>query len=107
MQNSLFVLDPQKKSLALLEQATMTTEGFHEPRDLETWLSSLGPDTQMLGRKILWVSRQDRTTDDQRSDLIGIADDGDLVVAELKRTARRLCDYASSFLRGCIRLQDT
>jgi hypothetical protein len=85
MQNSLFVLDPQKKSLALLHQASMATEGFQEPRDLESWLSSLGPDTRMFGRKILWVSRQDRTTDEQRSDLIGIADDGDLVVAELKR----------------------
>src|SRR5271155_4419320 len=92
MQNSLFVLDPQNKSLALLDQASMTDEGFHEPRDLEAWLSSLGPDTQMFGRKILWISRQDRTTDDQRSDLIGIADDGDLVVAELKRG--QLTDYA-------------
>jgi len=85
MQNTLFILDPQKKSLALLNQASMTSEGFQEPKDLETWLSSLGPDTKTFGRKVLWISRQDRTTDDQRSDLIGIADDGDLVLAELKR----------------------
>lgn len=63
----------------------MTSEQFQEPRDLEAWLASLGSDTKMFGRKILWISRQDWTTDDQRSDLIGIADDGDLVVAELKR----------------------
>lgn len=63
----------------------MSDENFQEPRDLEAWLASLGPETQVFDRRILWISRQDRTTDEQRSDLIGIANDGDLVIGELKR----------------------
>jgi hypothetical protein len=39
----------------------------------------------LFARNILWLARQDWPTDDQRSDIIGLSNEGDLVVAELKR----------------------
>ena len=47
-----------------------------ETSDLETWLASA--DARLFGRKVLWIARQDRASDEQRSDLIGVDQTGDL-----------------------------
>jgi hypothetical protein len=79
----IYLLDGTAKTLSLLDRKSMSELGFHEPSDLETWLASCKD--QLFSRKILWLARQDRPTDDQRSDIIGLSDEGDLVIAELKR----------------------
>jgi hypothetical protein len=56
---------------------------FSESNDLEVWLSSCSE--RLFGREILWIARQDRTSHDQRSDIIGVAKNGDLLITELKR----------------------
>lgn len=61
----------------------MSDLGLTEPGNLEKWLASSGE--RLFGRKVLWIARQDRAVDEKRSDLIGIDDHGNLVVAELKR----------------------
>lgn len=61
----------------------MSDLGLTEPANLEKWLASTGE--RLFDRKVLWIARQDRAADDKRSDLIGIDDHGNLVVAELKR----------------------
>ncbi len=83
MSTQIYLLDGTAKTLSLLDRKWMSDLGFHEPSDLETWLASCKD--QLFSRKILWLARQDWPTDDQRSDIIGLSDNGDLVIAELKR----------------------
>ena len=83
MSTQIYLLDGTAKTLSLLDRKWMSELGFHEPSDLETWLASCKD--QLFSRKILWLARQDRPTDDQRSDIIGLSDKGELVIAELKR----------------------
>jgi hypothetical protein len=83
MSTQAYLLDGKGKTLSLIDRKSMSELGFSEPGDLETWLASCKD--QLFARKILWLARQDWPTDDQRSDIIGLSDNGDLVVAELKR----------------------
>lgn len=85
MATSIFFLNTEGKSLRPLAQRTMEDLGLTETRDLETWLASCDESAQLFRRKILWLARQDRVSDDQRTDLVGVADNGDLIIAELKR----------------------
>jgi hypothetical protein len=77
-----FKIDKDSKKLAILPELTLAAIGAKETADLETWLESAG-DTA-LGRRILWIARQDQATHQDRSDLVGVDDGGSLVVAELK-----------------------
>ena len=54
-----------------------------EPYDLELWLASAGDG--LFDRQVLWIARQDRPSDEQRSDLIGVDRLGNILIVELKR----------------------
>lgn len=83
MSTQVFELNLQDKSLEGLPKKSMTGLGVTEPYDLEAWLASGGPG--LFDREVLWIARQDRPSDDQRSDLVGVDNEGNLLVAELKR----------------------
>lgn len=83
MSAQIYSLDTENKTIKQMHKAPVAELGFYEVRDVETWLASSGH--YLFGRPILWVARQDVGADDQRSDLVGIADNGDLVIVELKR----------------------
>lgn len=79
----LFRIDTTNKALHRIDSTRLSAHGFTEPKDLEAWV--LNPDYRVFGSEILWIFRQDSPTAEQRSDLIGVDEDGDLVVCELKR----------------------
>jgi hypothetical protein len=83
MSVDLFRLDTAAKRLQRIPALPMSDLGLNEPYDLETWLASR-PE-RLFARKILWVARQDRLSVEQRSDLVGIDGEGNLLIAELKR----------------------
>lgn len=83
MSSSVFSLDVQSKRLTALQRRRMADLGLNEPYDLEAWLSSANDG--LFGRRVLWLARQDRASDEQRSDLIGVDQLGNLLVTELKR----------------------
>lgn len=78
----LFKVDRSSKSISPIKQTDLASQGFLETRHLEEWFAS---STDILGRKLLWIARQDSTSDADRSDLIGIDKDSELLVVELKR----------------------
>ena len=79
----IYGLDAKEGRLVLQKKRTMTECGFTEPHDLEVWLASA--QESLFGRRILWIARQDRPATEYRSDLVGIDENGDLLVVELKR----------------------
>jgi hypothetical protein len=83
MSSTVFSLDLAKKALAPLQRRSMAELGLTEPYDLEAWLSSSSDG--LFDRKILWLARQDRPSEEQRSDLIGIDQLGNVLITELKR----------------------
>ena len=83
MGTTLFNLNITGRSLAPLTKKTLAELGLTEPGDLETWLASANE--SLFGRRVIWISRQDRASEEQRSDLLGIDEEGDLLVTELKR----------------------
>jgi hypothetical protein len=78
----LFRLNPTAKTLQRVSVLPMDSLKFSEANDLEVWLSSCND--RLFGREILWIARQDRASHDQRSDIIGVAKNGDLLITELK-----------------------
>jgi hypothetical protein len=79
-----FRVSDDSKSLAKLQRSPLADLGFTEPGHLETWLASAGE--EIFGRRrVLWIARQDRPTDEHRSDLVGIDELGNLLLVELKR----------------------
>ncbi len=78
----LFRIDSESKKVSALEQTDLVSQGFLETKDLEEWLVSSG---NILGRRLLWIARQDRASDEDRSDLLAIDNDAELLVVELKR----------------------
>ena len=83
MSSQVYRLNPADSSLSLLNSKPMSELGYYEVGDLETWLASCKH--QLFSRNVLWIMRQDWAADNQRSDLVGISDKGDLIIAELKR----------------------
>jgi hypothetical protein len=68
--------------LTLVPRADVFQAGLKETADLESWIKDAD---RIFGRKrVLWISRQERTASDERADLIGI-DGNELLVVELKR----------------------
>lgn len=83
MTAALFAVKMSTKSLEPLPRKRLDELGLSEPQDLEAWLASAGQG--LFDRDILWIARQDRPDSSQRSDLIGVDAEGDLLIAELKR----------------------
>lgn len=83
MATALFRLDTLNKGLAPLNATTMQEAGLTEPGDLEAWLATAPKG--LFGRNVLWLARQDWAASDGRSDLLGVDEDGDLLISELKR----------------------
>lgn len=83
MNASFFKLELDKKQLRRIPTEAMSSLGLNEPFDLEAWLASAKE--LLFGRSVLWICRQDSPTADQRSDLVGLNTEGDLIIAELKR----------------------
>lgn len=83
MSSAIFSLDLTGKTLVRLQRKSMTELGLTEPRDLEAWLASAGDG--LFGRNVIWIARQDRPSEEQRSDLIGVDQLGNVLVTELKR----------------------
>lgn len=79
----LFRINSDKKKLEKIPSTTLSSHGFTEPKDLESWIAE--NDAEIFGARILWISRQDYPTPDQRSDLIGVDEAGELVICELKQ----------------------
>ncbi len=83
MNSTIFALDVQRKRLTRLQPKSLVDVGLSEPYDLEAWLASASEG--LFDRNILWLARQDRPSGEQRSDLVGVDERGNLVIAELKR----------------------
>jgi len=83
MSSIVFSLDNEKKSLSPLQRRRIAEIGMTEPRDLEAWLSSVRGD--LFDRSVFWIARQDRPSEEQRSDLVGLDRKGNLLITELKR----------------------
>lgn len=81
---TLYSVDDQEKTLTPLLAKRLADMGLTEPRDLEGWLANSGTGL-LFGRRALWLARQDHPSDEQRSDLVGLDANGDLLVVELKR----------------------
>jgi hypothetical protein len=81
--STIFTLDVNERRLTRLQRMSMTELGLKEPRDLEAWLASAGGG--IFGRDVIWIARQDRPSEEQRSDLIGVDKLGNVLVTELKR----------------------
>jgi len=79
----LFRLDPRAKTLRRVSAFSMESIHLTESNDLEAWLASC--QDRLFGREILWIARQDRPSHEQRSDIIGVDKNGNLLIAELKR----------------------
>lgn len=80
---SIFQLDTANRTLKRLARKSLAELGLTEPYDLEAWLASAGGG--LFERNVLWIARQDRPTGDERSDLLGVDQEGNLLVTELKR----------------------
>jgi len=83
MNSTIFSLDVQQKRLTHLQPKSLADVGLSEPYDLEAWLASTSEG--LFARNIMWLARQDRLSGEQRSDLVGVDELGNLVIAELKR----------------------
>jgi hypothetical protein len=83
MASMVFSVSSGKDALKAQENVKLAELGLTEPTHLETWLASTGK--SVFNRDILWVARQDHPSDGQRSDLVGVAREGDLLIVELKR----------------------
>jgi len=83
MNSIIFALDVQGKNLTRVQPKSLADVGLSEPYDLEAWLASASDG--LFDRNILWLARQDRPSGEQRSDLVGVDELGNLVIAELKR----------------------
>ena len=83
MTTAIFVLDAGNKQLTPLPQRSMADLSLSESYDLEAWLATSSDG--LFGRQVIWIMRQDRPSNEQRSDLVGVDKAGDLLVAELKK----------------------
>src|SRR5579862_8876141 len=83
MSSQVYHLDTAGKAMSALTSKSMQELGLLETSDLEIWLS--GCRSHLFSRNVLWLMRQDRASADQRSDIVGVSDKGDLIIAELKR----------------------
>jgi len=81
--SAIFAIDVEQKRLTCLQPKSLADVGLSEPYDLEAWLASVSEG--LFGRNILWLARQDCPSNEQRSDLVGVDELGNLVIAELKR----------------------
>ncbi len=79
----LFKIEEETKSLKKIEVANLASQGFNEPRDLESWVMKY--DKDIFARNVIWIAKQDYLNSEQRSDLIGVDNNGDLIVCELKQ----------------------
>jgi RecB family endonuclease NucS len=83
MSIDLFRLSTETKQLQRIPPLSMSELGFGESYDLEAWLASC-PE-RLFGRNILWIARQERASVEQRSDIIGVDREGNLLITELKK----------------------
>lgn len=68
--------------LTLVPPADVIRAGLKETADLESWVRDAA---RIFDRsRVLWISRQERTSADERADLVGISND-ELLLVELKR----------------------
>lgn len=79
----LFRIGENKRELAPVPKRTMHSLQMTETSHLEDWILQQGGEP--FERQLLWISRQDSVTNDQRSDLIGVDSEGNLIICELKR----------------------
>jgi len=84
-QAPIYALNVDSKTLSRLPAKSMGELRLSEPYDLEAWLASSGEG--LFGKRILWIARQDSPSEGQRSDLVGVDEWGNLILAELKRGA--------------------
>lgn len=77
-----YSVDIAARRVTPLPELRLRDIGATEPRDLESWLASAGAD--VFGRGIIWLARQDSANHEDRSDLVGIDENGALILAELK-----------------------
>lgn len=78
----LYKVNQADSSVTPVIQTDLVAQGFLETKHLEEWFAS---SSEILGRKLIWIARQDWASDSDRSDLIGIDKDAELLVVELKR----------------------
>ncbi len=78
----LFIISQANCSISPVRQTDLVSQGFLETKPLEEWFAS---SSDILGRRLIWIARQDWATDSDRSDLIAIDNNAELVIVELKR----------------------
>lgn len=99
-------VDLKSRTATLLPELGLHEIGATEPRDLESWLASAGD--SVFGRHVLWLARQDSTTHEDRSDLVGVDENGAVLLAELKNgtvdeaALTQALTYASSYAQYSI-----
>lgn len=79
----LFKIDTENQKHNKINSASLCSQGFNEPQHLETWI--MNNEKDIFEKNILWITRQDYLNSEQRSDLIGIDNEGDLIICELKQ----------------------
>src|ERR1035438_989818 len=80
----LFRIERKSRRLSDMAETDAYAEGVLETKDLENWIASRSHQ-ELFRRPILWICKQDRPTDSDRSDLLGIDNEARLVLLELKR----------------------
>jgi hypothetical protein len=78
----LYTVDSTSDSLKPVQAVSTVGEGLGETKHLEAWIRT--QDSIFDRKKLLWLSRQERTEQDQRADLLGMYAD-ELILVELKR----------------------
>ncbi len=79
----LFRIEDDKRHIRGVPRRSMKSLKMGETSNLEDWV--LEQQGAPFERRLLWIARQDAITSDQRSDLIGLDAEGNLVICELKR----------------------
>lgn len=90
----LFKIDQANKKISAVKPTDLVSQGLLETKDLEEWLVSSG---NILGRRLLWIARQDRPSDVDRSDLLAIDNNAELLVVELKRDHVDMSVFTQAF----------
>ncbi|MEJ0000908.1 MAG: hypothetical protein WDO13_18120 [Verrucomicrobiota bacterium] len=78
----LYTVDSAHSTLTPVQTVSAIGEGLGETKDLEAWIRT--QDNIFDRKRLLWLSRQERTEVEQRADLLGMYAD-ELILVELKR----------------------
>jgi len=77
-----YIVDQSNNSVQPIQEVSFASQGLREVSNLEQWARAAD---SFFERKIYWIGCQHSATDSERSDLVGIDQDTDLILVEFKR----------------------